>query len=110
MTEPHTVSDPGYALPKVLRAVSTAMWERLAGDLVECARRGDTFTDLQSHILYLLTVVEFQAGMLHGHPNPERFFLPALHEELDRAGVPPSAVHPSLGYGEPSAVHHTPKP
>ena len=97
-SEPHQVSDPGYALPKALRALSDCLWQRLATDLVLCAKSGAHYSDLQRHPLYLLTAAEFSAGMLTGQPNPDRFFLPALHEELDRAGVPPSAVHPSLGY------------
>jgi hypothetical protein len=101
MTDPHAVSDPCYSVHRTLRELSDSMWLHYAHDLVDRACAGHTYRMLQAHPLYLLTAAEFAAGMLTGQPNPDRFFLPALHEELDRAGVPPSAVHQSLGYALP---------
>lgn len=100
-SEPHQVSDPAYAFVDALQCLSTTMWSHYAPELVERARAGHTFAMLQAHPLYLLTVAEFHAGQLPGYVNPDRFFLPALHEELDRADVPPSVVHASLGYAPP---------
>jgi hypothetical protein len=103
-SEPHQVSDPAYALGGALQSLSTSLWSHYAHELVERALSGHTYRMLQAHPLYLLTVCEFHAGILTGQPNPDRFFLPALWEELDRADVPPSAVHPSLNYGPAPSV------